>query len=334
MQNDSRSFPFLRAASGFAQRLSALLLLCAPLAGCGDDGPAPPGPIPLDALRDELAQATCEQYVRCGLTPDKATCDATQGDQQETLQLLTDAVLGRVTYDPAAGRACVEAIRARACDIRSSTTKAFIAACEGMFVGTIPEGEACLLAEECAGKSYCDTSMCMGGGVCCLGTCAKVPALVAVGGDCTMNACVESAYCDQAAMPFTCKARKDNGEACDAVDQCKDGMRCDVGGNPQTCYLLQNRGGQCNPSLQQGACIRFDDYCDPTERKCKQLPGDGMPCTADDNECLEYARCDAGTCKRLAIEGEACVDGPDCLGTLRCDNMVCVVRASNEVCAF
>ena len=51
-------------------------------------------------------------------------------------------------------------------------------------------------------------------------------------------------------------------------------------------------------------------------------------------ECLEYAFCDAGTCKRRAIEGEACMDDGNCLGTLRCDEMVCRMRPSNEVCAF
>ncbi|TKD01374.1 hypothetical protein [Polyangium fumosum] len=333
MQNHSRSFSLPRITTRLALRLSALLLLAAPLAACGDEGPAPPGPIPLDALRDELALATCEQHVRCGLSPDKATCEATQGDAQSTLQLLTDAVLGRVTYDPAAGRTCVEAVRAYACDTRASALKGSSDACAGMFVGTVPEGDACLLAEECAGDSFCDTSMCTGDGVCCLGACTKRPALVAVGGDCTTNPCVASAYCDQAEMPFTCKARGGNGDACDGVDQCKDGMRCDVGGNPQTCYLLQNRGGQCNPSLKQGACFRFDDYCHPTDRKCVQLPKDGEPCT-DDNKCLQYSFCDAGTCKRLAIEGEACTDDGDCLGTLRCNEMVCTMRASNEVCAF
>ena len=322
-----------RTTTRFALRLSALLLLAVPLGACGDDGPTPPGPIPLDALRDELALATCEQHVRCGLSPDKATCEATQGDAQSTLQLLTDAVLGRVTYDPAAGRTCVEAIRAYACDTRASALKSGIDACTGMFVGTVPAGDACLLAEECAGDSFCDTSMCMGDGVCCLGVCTKPPALVAVGGDCTTDPCVASAYCDQAEMPFTCKARKGNGDACDGVDQCKDGMRCDVGGNPQTCYLLQNRGGQCNPSLKQGACFRFDDYCHPTDRKCVQLPKDGDPCTMD-NKCLQYSFCDNGTCKRLAIEGEACTDDGNCLGTLRCNEMACATRPSNEVCAF
>jgi hypothetical protein len=331
MPNHSSASTFPRSAGRVAWRVAFLLLGPVFASACSEEAPAGPGPIPLDSLREELAAATCEQYVRCGIMPDKATCDATQGDLQATLQLLTDAVLGRVTYDPAAARTCVEAIRAYACDGRASALQGLATACEGMFVGTVKEGEACLLSDECAGKGYCDVSMCMGG-TCCLGKCTAPPALVAVGGDCTTNPCVETAYCDQAAMPFTCKARKDNGEACDSVDGCKDGQRCDVGGNPQTCYLLQARGGQCNPALQQGACFRYDDYCEPMERKCKQLPGDGMPCV-DGDRCLDYAVCVAGTCKRRPIEGEACT-ADECLGTLYCQDLFCKSSASTEVCAF
>jgi len=322
--------------SGFVRNLRLLFLACSvalPIAACGDDAPAPPGPIPLDSIRDELSKATCEQYVRCGNTPDAATCTATQGDLGDTLQLLTDAVLGRVTYDPAAARTCVEAIRAYTCGTTVAANSAVSSACAGMFVGTVPEAGPCLLSEECAGDSYCDLTMAMGGGACNLGVCAKKPSLVSLGGDCTMNPCVVTAYCDQSAMPFTCKERKANGEACDAVDGCNDGLRCDVGGNPQTCYGLRNRGDICNPALKQGACLRFDDYCEETERKCKQLPGDGMPCAPND-QCLKYAFCDNGTCKKRAVEGEACVDKKDCLGTLSCQDMLCKKSVSDEVCAF
>ena len=69
------------------------------------------------------------------------------------------------------------------------------------------------------------------------------------------------------------------------------------------------------------------------DRKCVALPGDGKPCTPD-NECLGYAYCDMGTCKKRPGEGEACVDDVDCLGTLECQNMICTARVSNEVCAF
>ncbi len=326
--SDSHDRPF-----GAAHVLCSLLLALASSAmGCAEEDPGP-GPIPLDELRQELTQATCNQYVRCGEMPDQATCEAVQGDGRLTLQLLTDAVLGRVTYDEAAARACVEATRTRACNNLQSTQKALLDACANMFVGTIPEGSACLFPDECAGGGTCDISMCMGGGVCCLGTCVKPPAPVALGGDCTTNPCVESAYCDASTMPPTCKTRKDNGDACDAQGQCKDGMRCDVGGSLPTCYLLSDRNGACNPTLEAGSCTRYDDYCHPTDRKCTALPGDGQPCT-EDGQCQDYAHCDAGMCKKRPVEAGTCSDVIDCLGTLECATMVCTLNPSTEVCAF
>lgn len=311
---------------------SALFAAFSNVVGCAE-APAGPGPIPLDELRDELSTATCNQYVRCGQMPDQATCDKVQGDSRLTLQLFTDAVLGRVTYDEAGARTCVEAIRNRNCDDQQTTIKALNDACAKMFVGTVPEGQSCLYNNECAGGGVCNVDMCVGNSPCCLGVCQKKPAAVALGGDCTTNPCVDTAYCDASAMPPTCKARKGNGDVCDAQGQCKEGQRCDVDGSAPTCYLLSTRGSACNPALKAGACVRFDDYCHPTDRKCTALPGDGKPCT-DDGKCAEYATCDAGTCRKRPVEGGACSDTLECLGTLECVNMVCTVNPSTSVCAY
>lgn len=332
MANHVSTFASRQRSRGVVLAFSALFVAVSTVVGCAEEA-AGPGPIPLDDLRAELSTATCNQYVRCGQMPDEATCDAAQGDTRLTLQLLTDAVLGRVTFDAAGARACVEAIRNRSCDNQVATQKALADACAKMFVGTIPEGGSCLFGTECAGASTCNVSMCMGNGACCLGVCEKTPANVAIGGDCTTNPCVESAYCDAAAMPPTCQARKDNGDACDAQGQCKEGQRCDVKGSLPTCYLLSKRGAGCNPALEAGGCIRYDDYCHPMDRKCTALPGDGQPCT-EAGECLDYAYCDAGTCRKRPIEGGACSDTIKCLGTLECVDMVCTVNVSTEVCSY
>lgn len=311
---------------------SALFLAVSTAIGCADD--PGPGPIPLDELRDELSKATCDQYVRCGQMPDLATCTAVQGDTRLTLQLLTDAVMGRVTYDEAGARTCVEAIRVHACDDLPATQKKLNDACAKMFVGTVPDGGSCLFSTECAGGAVCNVSMCMGNGACCLGVCEKKPATVAIGGDCSTNPCVDTAYCDGSAMPPTCKARKDNGEACDAQGQCKEGQRCDVAGSLPTCYLLSDRGKACNPALEAGGCIRNDDYCHPTDRKCVALPGDGQPCT-EKGQCMDYAYCDeAKTCRKRPVEGGTCSDSIRCLGTLECNNMVCTLDPAAQVCAY
>jgi hypothetical protein len=331
MPNHVSIFASRRRSHGVVLAFSALIVAVSTAIGCAED--PGPGPIPLDSLREELSKATCDQYVRCGQMPDQTTCTAVQGDSRLTLQLLTDAVLGRVTFDEAGARTCVEAIRNRSCDNQLATQKALLDACAKMFVGTIPEGKPCLYGIECAGGGTCNTSMSMGNGACKLGVCEKTPALVAIGGDCTTNSCVESAYCDGSTMPPNCKARKDNGDACDAQGQCKEGQRCDVKGTVPTCYLLSNRGGACNPALEAGGCIRIDDYCHPTDRKCTALPGDGKPCTAA-NECMDYAYCDAGTCRKRPIEGGTCSDTIQCLGTLECTNMVCTANTSTQVCAY
>jgi hypothetical protein len=332
MPNHVQTFSSLRRIHGVTLAFSALFLVVSSAIGCAED--PGPGPIPLDELRSELSTAVCNQAVRCGQMPDQATCDAVQGDSRLTLQLLTDAVLGRVTYDEAGARTCVEAIRNLACNTAQATLNALNDACAKMFVGTVPEGGACLFPNECAGGGTCNVSMCMGGGACCLGVCEKKPAAVALGADCSMNPCVDSAYCDAAEMPPTCKARKDNGDACDAQGQCKEGQRCDVKGSLPTCYLLSDRGKPCNPALEAGSCIRYDDYCHPTDRKCTPLPGDGQPCT-EQGGCKSYAICDdTKTCRKRPVENEACSDTLNCLGTLECANMLCVENVSTQVCAY
>jgi hypothetical protein len=314
-----------------------LLLTGAGLLACSsDEGPKGPGPIPLDGLRDELAGARCEYAVRCGLLPDKASCDTAQGDDPETLQLLADAAYGRVEYDPTAARTCVEATRTQSCSTLLSTKQAKESACAGMFKGTVKESGPCRLAKECAGTGVCDLSMCDNNASCCLGACQKAPDPVAIGGDCSMGkTCVDSAYCkkDDMAMTETCTARKGNGEDCEAVNACKDGLRCDTGGSNK-CYVLSQHGAQCNAALKNGACVQSDDYCDSMTSKCTRLPGDGQPC-AEGSKCLPYASCDNGTCKARPDLDEACMDGgPKCLGSLACSNMKCTGRDSTAVCAF
>lgn len=331
MPINNRSFtsPRLFGGLAFALVAGASFLACS-----SDEGPAPPGPISLDALRDELTVARCAWLSRCGYTPDQKTCEETEGDSRQTLQLLADAVLGRVTYDPAAARTCVEATRTQACDNRIATQSGVSKACEGMFVGTVADGGPCLLDEECTG-GVCDTSMCMGES-CCLGACKKAPPPAAIGADCSATACVAGAYCGEPGEmgePPTCKEVKDNGQPCESLNGCKDGQRCDVGSGDPKCYVLSKHGEPCNANLDQGSCVQYDDFCDPTERKCKRLPGDGEPCAPGD-KCLAYAVCSNGTCKSRPGIGEACMEGLACLGTLACAEMKCDVTDSTEICAF
>lgn len=324
----SRSLAFFGAA--------AITGLAALVPACGDDEttPAGPGPIAVESYRAEYEAARCEFQVRCGLMPDKDTCLRLAGADDELLQLLGDVVYGAVSYDPASARTCVEALRARSCEVLLSVQNQVAAACRGVFTGSSPEGGPCLVAGECAGESVCDQSMCMGG-ACCAGVCAPAPAKVALGGDCTDAPCVDDAWCDDTddMVTPTCKARIENGQECTASNACKDGQRCDQSGGAGKCYILSKDGQACNPSLNV-ACLASNQWCDPAQSKCVKLPGPGEACATGDR-CLGFAYCDAGACRMRPIENEACPqDGPQCLGDLRCDMDVCTPQQAALICVL
>jgi hypothetical protein len=315
----------------------------APACSSDETTPTTGGPIAVDAIRAELEKASCEFAVRCGYMPDQALCLDVSSPSREILQLLADVVFGKVTYDAAAARTCVDALRGQSCDALASVTKGIEQACANVFRGTVAEGGGCLVDDECSGDSACDVSMCMGGGACCVGVCTVKPALVPLSGDCMEEACVATAYCDveddgMGTVTATCKAQVKNGESCTDTNGCEDGLRCDTGGS-DACYVLSKEGQTCNPNLQNGGCLRVDNWCS-ADKKCVRLPGVGEPCT-DKMECLKHAYCDAGTCKSRPLEGESCVmDGPQCLGSLQCqlDDMTmqatCVRPSPKEVCVL
>jgi hypothetical protein len=307
------------------------LLCAAPLfaSACSGDEPTAPaggGPVSVETIRAELEAAQCEYAVRCGYMPDKDVCLNLSSADQELLQLLADVVFGTVTYDDAAARTCVNAIKAQSCDALPSVEKATNDACRAIFTGMVPEGGACVVNEECAGESFCDTTEPMGGGACALGKCAPVKDLVSVGGDCSMGSCVAGAYCDPGdgagGSAPTCTERNDNGEPCNQPDACLEGQRCNLGGDDK-CFKLSAEGQPCNPNLAVGSCVRVDNFCDPTSKTCVKLPGVGQPCAqvGDEMRCLAFAHCDGTTCQARPREGEACMqDGPACLGSLSCVN--------------
>src|SRR5262245_58146227 len=99
---------FLRVSSALA---------AAALSGCTPEETVPegPGPIVIAQLRAEAQAAICDFGVRCTSVPDVATCKKVDAPDYELLQLIADVALGSVTYDPAAGRTWVEAVRAQPC---------------------------------------------------------------------------------------------------------------------------------------------------------------------------------------------------------------------------
>jgi hypothetical protein len=315
----------------FTPLVPALLLGAVFTPACGEDEMEGPAPIPLESALAELGGARCEFLVRCGFAVDQATCLDYYLDYG-LLQLVADVGWGRVGYDAAAARACVDAQRAQSCDVLQADSEALTATCEAVFGATVPESGECFLSAECAGELYCDFSACMGN-TCCAGVCAVPPARAPIGADCSMALCDKGLYCEQTDTGQACAPQVDNGAPCDSQDACKDGARCDLGASGD-CYILSREGAPCNPTLAAGGCLSATNWCDPAQSICVRLPGAGQPCAGSNGLCLPYAFCNGSTCEHRPRDGEPCVDGgPACLSNEWCpDEGFCPVRGNFAAC--
>jgi hypothetical protein len=315
----------LVAALAFAPPLAVL-------ACSSESAPQPPGPIPAEDLRAEVEAAQCEFLVRCTWMPDAATCSSVDGADYELLQLLADVSSGKVEYDAQAGRAWVEATREQPCNSTFAAMAALEAAYDAAFLGTIALDGPCFVDQECVAGAMCDRAACQDGPECCAGTCVARPVPVPIGGDCSMGACEDAAWCDPAGGDMgsgpTCAPRVGNGQACVDELSCQDGLLCGSG----QCYRLSPQGAPCNPSLST-SCLDYSNWCDPAQNECVLLPAAGEPCGTSGAGCQLYAYCDGATCQPRPKEGEPCFDsGPQCLGDLRCQDDVCVANNAVEVC--
>ncbi len=295
----------------------ALTLAVLPLVtACGDAEEGPPG-ISLEQFTQEFQGATCEHLVACNWMPDLKTCAASIGVEQGIAQAVTAANSGVLTYDPAAARTCVDALRAASCNGDLLIPRSVRESCDPVFGGRKGEGESCYHPAECQGLNASCEGACTDS--CCIGTCRLEAGFAAIGESCTMLPCKSDAYCSPGAMN-SCVAKVGPGESCaDAPDACPFGYACDPG--TLTCFKQAESGAACNPDLAANGCFAIGEYCDADKRQCQPLPGIGDACEANayrSNICAYgFARCDqaSATCVAQPTEGEPC-PGNYCVGMM------------------
>lgn len=296
-----------------------------------------------DLRADEL-DARCEFLVRCGFMPDRDTCFATQTHDDGLVQALGGISFDRTGYDPELAAVWIDTLRNLGCEATLENARLLAEARAPVFAGRLDEGGSCFADEECSEGLVCDRSMCPQQQLCCTGQCVEQQVLT-VGQRCPLPqdgvritaVCEELAYCqlppdDGSGMPpteGTCVARSDNGLPCDAVDGCLDGQRCDVNGSGN-CYKLSASGEMCNPSLQQGSCLAYNEACSPASSQCEAAPQPGQPCVL--GRCVGWAVCQEDTCVARLRAGEACDGSIPCLGDLRCQDGFCQLSSTLLVC--
>jgi hypothetical protein len=299
------------------------------------------GPIPLESYATEYARAACATSDRCGtgyfvafLTQEQITNCTTQMAQflesNLVAQLKTSIAAGRIAYDGAKARACIEAAAESECGASLTAED-----CLDTFQGLIPDGGACTTDEECAA-----TSRCSGADGCTAGTCVHVPQR---GEACTVE-CSEDAFCD--GDSDICLARLSNGAACTSEVQCES-ISCVDGvctartrpGEGEACVsscasnlvCAANDEGMrvCRAPRTDGTCTAPQD-CPPDQLcqeggTCGPYPIAGQPCSY---ACASGSRCIEGTCLAIIETGSACERNGECR-TYHCDAGTC---ASAFVC--
>lgn len=225
-----------------AMRGFASILLLGSLAGAcggGDD-------VPLSRLGVEMGEAVCSKMAECCTMAELEEELLGASNQQECeafyagflgqllVPVLEDSVAaGRLAYDAAAMRACLDAYLAVACaELRAAIATGPASACDAAFTGRVAEGDACASDVDCVSRLCAGDSMDFEGNV-TMGVCARVPG---DGDACVDGDCGAGLHCSSSVDGQTCAPTLADGAACRFDDDCTSGS-CNEGadGAPSTC---------------------------------------------------------------------------------------------------
>jgi hypothetical protein len=190
--------------------------------------------------------------------------------------------------------ACADALSFSTCDVwwAYEIERVRPPACDGLFVGTLPEGQGCLWGYQCASGSCPSTT-----GVC--GTCSGPKAA---------GACDDDRICPagQACSMGSCIPFVDRGSPCGAgvafchpLDVCRGGV----------CGSRVPEGGACDPALRDCEIAPHELFC-RADMLCarRQLVAVGAPCGTLPDGTVQGCEHGAG-CKPVAGDGGPLTSG-------------------------
>jgi hypothetical protein len=297
------------------------------------------------------ANAYCSVLVNCcqqaGYPGDNAKChDAMTTSCQSEVSSKTAA--GR-SYDAKAAGICLGGLPSMisGCKLNASstTTSTVSAACDHIWVGSVPVGGTCSSSSDCAGSPDGSTVTCSapsipsdggpGGSKCIVVPVAKLGEACGNVGDAGVSyvSCATGLSCqyvagtDGGVGSSRCVQPGDVGAACQSGSACKAGLTCDS--TTQKCAQPAAIGAACTPFTSAGCATGA--YCDATSKKCTALPGAGSPCITNSYpQCSPDTLCDSATknCVAKKAIGQPCTSGSQCVsdycgGTATSTAMVC-----------
>jgi hypothetical protein len=293
--------------------LASILLLC----GCPDNTNNNGGITTFSDYQQRSAGVICLYFIRCGIySPSQANaCEAAFNTELSSKQVYDPdqaVAAGRLAFDSAAAKSCLDAISSLGCDITSLFKLDSNSACQSTLKGLVPAGKPCQSTTECT-NGFCQGSSATG----CPGTCV---AFAATGASCATALCAKSDFCKNS----ICVARGSQGAACTSTSECVDGLSC----SNSTCGAAAAEGAPCSgiEGCQTGL------YCDSFggSSTCKKPLQTGGSCIVS-FQCADGLRCSsAGTCQAIADVGQSCTTLA-CAGDASCDPTMKTCKLSGQV---
>lgn len=275
----------------------------------------------------ELSKVICEEVVTCGC-PDAIELDTCIKEQRAGCEfsfsgLIGSVALGRLSFDAAAGKACVEGFAAAVDQCSSPGDTPLSGSCGRMFRVNVALGDQCGPRDDglgCAdGQGVCSSS----------GECQALPG---AGLPCNAGSCAGDLICvGDVCVAFTSLPNLPSGSDCSDPIVCAKGLACVAG----KCAAATPVGGECRDSIECGRSMMCDIQ---SARSCRPKALENEPCEGDG--CADGLGCDVflgmPRCKKLAVAGESCAGGVAlCAPGTYCDNDKCrALPAKDDVCYF
>jgi hypothetical protein len=256
---------------------------------------------------DQCQSGTCTSYDQCGVCADVRalgeSCGATAlcatGICDSGVCVVPGSPEGSACQAPKGASGCLPSLY---CPNGTCVPRLHVGdACpdgalsfEACPVGSVCHASVCQSIATMQEGQACDgvTAVCSGEGIFCLdGVCRQPVAGVGLGGSCGLDVCVPGLMCSYA----SCAVPAQEGEPCLGAVACAANLLC----------LSDPQGGS----------------------RCGAPRGEGEACGGLD-ECGPELFCDlsgtASSCRRAAVQGEACGDGSGpCMDSLACRDGMC-----------
>lgn len=310
----------------------------------------PPG-ITIDLFYHSIIASLCDFDARCGVFETEAACNQLFGNiaTVDSASVVGAVNAGKTVYHPERASACLAARDQLMCERDNARIAgASLLPCNTLFSGTVADGGACAINEECISQ-ICNTSC--SPGACCSGTCVGnvEPGLRNAGEACTRNdICVDS-YCDGSGR---CANFLADDTPCFTGTECAIGSHCTTVGTGTVCRPYADtgagcttsqdcaktaavcRGGICttggltsDPCAGNGECQELH-YCKDSASGCQLPPGLNQPCAG-------FGLCSAGYCDPASMICTPKVqDGQPCSTTVsnQCMSNYCDTSMPNPKC--